>query len=77
LLQLGKAKGYAKLQAAVEPALALGCGDEAAVRYLMQSKSENRPPQETLEVGWLDRYERSLLVVNENEYDQLLAAGVQ
>jgi len=47
------------------------------VRYLMQSKSENRPPQETLEVGWLDRYERSLLVVNENEYDQLLAAGVQ
>jgi transposase len=75
LLQLGKRKGYARLQAAVESALALGCGDEAAVRYLMQAESENRPPQEALEVGWLNRYERSLPVVN--EYDQLLAAGVQ
>lgn len=75
LLQLGKAKGYGRLQAAVETVLALGCGDEAAVRYLMQAESENRPPRKALDVGWLGRYERSLPVVN--EYDQLLVAGVQ
>ncbi len=40
LLQLGKAKGYAKLQAALESVLALGCGDEAAVRYLMLTEPE-------------------------------------
>jgi hypothetical protein len=75
LLQLGKTKGYARLQSAVESALVLGCGDEAAVRHLIQAESENRPPRETLEVGWLNRYERSLPVVN--EYDQLLAGEVR
>ncbi|HZO99141.1 MAG TPA: hypothetical protein VFD30_02495 [Terriglobia bacterium] len=75
LLPLGKAKGYARLQSAVESALALGCGDEAAVRYLMLSEPESPVPQETLEVGWLDRSERSLPVVN--EYDQLLAGEVR
>ena len=75
LLQLGKAKGYAKLQAALESVLALGCGDEAAVRYLMLTEPEHHRPQEALEVGWLNRYERSLPVVK--DYDQLLAAGVQ
>jgi IstB-like ATP binding protein/Mu transposase, C-terminal domain len=73
LLQLGKAKGYARLRAAVESVLALGCGDEAAVRYLMLIEPEDHRPQEALEVGWLNRYERSLPVVN--DYDQLLAAG--
>jgi len=75
LLQLGKAKGYAKLQSAAESALALGCGDEAAVRYLLLTEPEGRPPQEALAVGWLGRYERPLPVVN--EYDQLLAAEVK
>ena len=55
--------------------LALGCGDEEAVRYLMLAEAETRPPQETLEVGWLNRYERSLPVVN--DYDQLLAGEVR
>jgi hypothetical protein len=75
LLQLGKAKGHAKLQAAVESVLALGWGDEAAVRYLMLAEPESCPPQEVLEVGWLNSYERSSPVVK--DYDQLLAAGVQ
>ena len=74
LLQLGKRQGYEKLQSAAESALALGCADEAAVRYLLLTESEHRPPQETIEVGWLDRYERPLPVMN--EYDQLLAAEV-
>jgi hypothetical protein len=74
LLQLGKAKGYEKLQSAAESALALGCGDEGAVRYLLMTEPEGRPSQEALEVGWLGRYERPLPVMN--AYDQLLAAEV-
>jgi hypothetical protein len=75
LLHLGKQKGYARLQAAVESVLALGCGDEEAVRYLMLAESENRRAQGTLEVGCLNRYERPLPVVN--DYDQLLAGEVR
>ena len=74
LLQLGKVKGYAELQRAMELALASGCSDEAAVRYLLLTESEGRLPQEAIEVGWLDRYARPLPVIN--EYDQLLGAGV-
>jgi len=75
LLQLGMAQGYAKLQTAAESALAWGCWDEAAVRYLLLTAPASRPPQEALEVGWLDRYARPQPQVN--EYDQLLAAEVQ
>jgi hypothetical protein len=75
LLQLGKLHGYAKLQTAAESALAWGCGDEAAVRYLLLTAPAGRPPQEVLEVGWLDRYARPQPQVK--EYDQLLAAEVQ
>ena len=74
LLQLGKAQGYEKLQAAAESALALGWAEEAAVRYLLLTASEHRPAQVAVEVGWLGRYERPLPVMN--EYDQLLGAEV-
>jgi hypothetical protein len=74
LLQLGKAKGYASLEKALESALAAGCGDEAAVRYLLMVEGEERPASEALQVGWLDRYQRPLPVMK--EYDALLAAEV-
>jgi transposase len=74
LLQLGKVKGYALLQRAIESALASGCSDESAVRYLLAMEGENRPPAEAMEVGWLDRYERPLPMMN--EYDELLVAEV-
>jgi hypothetical protein len=74
LLQLGKRKGYAGLQRAIESALAVGCGDEAAVRYLLIREEEDRPRAEPVEVGWLGRYERPLPRMN--EYDELLAAEV-
>lgn len=35
LLQIGRRSGHARLRAAVEEALALGCTDSAAVRYLV------------------------------------------
>jgi Mu transposase, C-terminal domain len=74
LLQLGKVKGYAGLARAMESALAAGCGDEAAVRYLLTGAGENRPRSEALEVGWLGRYQRPLPVMK--EYDELLTAEV-
>jgi transposase len=74
LLQLGKVKGYERLQRAMESALAAGCSDEAAVRYLLTVEGENRPPTEAMEVGWLGRYERPLPIMN--EYDELLGAEV-
>jgi hypothetical protein len=58
----------------MELALAAGCSDEAAVRYLLTVEGEGRPPTEALEVGWLGRYERPLPMMN--EYDQLLVAEV-
>jgi transposase len=74
LLQLGKVKSYEGLQRAMEAALASGCWDEAAVRYLLTVEGEDRPPTEAVEVGWLGRYERPLPVMN--EYDELLVAEV-
>lgn len=74
LLQLGKGKGYEGLQRAMESALASGCSDEAAVRYLLAIEGEDRPPAEAVEVGWLGRYERPLPRMN--EYDELLVAEV-
>jgi hypothetical protein len=74
LLQLGKVKGYAGLERAMESALVAGCPDEAAVRYLLTVAGEDRPPTEALEVGWLGRYQRPLPVMK--EYDELLAAEV-
>ena len=48
LRQLGKAN----LQSALASALAFGCSsDEAAVRYLLLTKSDNCPPQVAVKVG--------------------------
>ncbi|MGH3324868.1 MAG: IS21 family transposase [Streptomyces sp.] len=75
LLQLGRRQGFARLQAAVEAALALGCHDAAAVRHLLaaQELAHQRPAPLALaggEVGRLAAYDRPLPVVT--AYDQLL-----
>ena len=75
LLGLGKKHGYDRLQEAVKSALATGCWDVAAVRYLLTVSLEPRPQFETMDLGLLSRYERPLPVVN--DYDQLLAAEVR
>ena len=74
LLGLGKKHGYDRLQEAVKSALATGCWDVAAVRYLLTEAVEPRVQLEAMELGILSRYERPLPVVN--DYDQLLAAEV-
>lgn len=73
LLQLGRAHGQEKLRAAVEEALALGCGDSATVRYLLTAHQLERASAAPLAVGDLAVYERPMPVVS--DYDQLLIGG--
>ena len=74
LLQLGRSHGQGRLRAAVEEALALGCGDSAAVRYLLTANRLERVRPPLLEIGGLVAYERPLPTVS--EYDRLLV-GVE
>jgi transposase len=74
LLGLGKKHGHDRLQEAVSVALATGCGDVAAVRYLLTAGSSAPPPLESGERGGLVRYERPLPGVQ--DYDQLLSQEV-
>lgn len=76
LLQLGRSHGYATLRQAVEKALALGCSDASAIRYLLLHPTAEQPPA-TLPLealGELSRYERPLPEMS--GYD-LLLEGMQ
>jgi len=50
LLGLGKKHGYDRLQEAVKSALATGCCDVAAVRYLLTMSVEPRPQLEPMDL---------------------------
>jgi transposase len=71
LLKLGRQEGYSRLEQAVSRALSLGCGDAAAVRYLMNHDGREARRPDRIEVGVLARYERPLPEVG--QYDELLA----
>lgn len=81
LLQLGRTYGRYELRAAVERAIALGCGDSAAVRYLLTAGELERVSSTPLTAGdssllsegVLAAFERPLPVVS--NYDQLLVGG--
>ncbi len=73
LLKLGKQNGRGRLREAIETALATGCTDAAAVQHLFHTQDLNRVPCETIDIGFLERYQRPMPVMN--EYDQLLAPG--
>lgn len=73
LLQLGRVHGPARLQAAVEEALALGCHDQAAVEHLVLSPTLARPAAAALDVGVLLRFERPLPSLV--PYDQFLVGA--
>ena len=74
LLGLGKKLGYDRLQEAMSLALANGCGDVAAVRYLLTAETRLPPPLESSELGGLACYERPRSGVQ--DYDQLLSREV-
>ena len=70
LLQLGRVHGQEQLRAAVEQALALGCGDSAAIRHLLIARQLARACPAPLPVDELSAFERPLPTVT--DYDQLL-----
>ena len=74
LLREGRRVGYERLREAVEEALAYGCTDAAAVKYLMQADALSRPTCAALDVGPLAQYERPLPKVS--LYDDLLERRV-
>lgn len=73
LLQLGRTYGQEKLRLAVEGALAMGCGDSAAVRYLLTAHELERVTPAPLAIGALAAFERPMPVIT--NYDQLLVGG--
>ncbi len=72
LLKLSPKHGHARLQQAVESALAGSCFDAAAVRHLLNADELRHASCEAIDVGALARYARPLPVMH--EYDQLLTA---
>lgn len=70
LLRLGSSCGQERLRWAVEEALALGCTDAAAVRYLLTPRETPPPPLVPIEIGRLRAFERPLPDVG--DYDRLL-----
>jgi hypothetical protein len=73
LLKLSTIHGQARLQEAIESALAGSCYDAAAVRHLLNADELRHAACEAIDVGALERYARPLPVMH--EYDQLLTAG--
>jgi transposase len=73
LLKLGQEHGRDRLQSAIEMALTTSCTDAAAVQHLLHAQELNHVSCELMDVGFLDRYQRPLPVMN--EYDELLAQG--
>ena len=75
LLKLASKHGHARLQEAVESALANQCYDAAAVRHLLHADELRHLHCEAVDVGTLERYARPLPVMN--EYDQLLTGAAR
>jgi hypothetical protein len=75
LLQLGRRHGRRRLRAAIEEALAMGCGDAAAVEHLMGARQLARSRPASLDVGALTAFERPVPTVT--EYDRLLTGGTR
>lgn len=74
VLQLGRTYGAAALQQTIEAALALGCGEEAAIRHLLMADRLGRASPDTMPVGMLARYDRPLPPLD--HYDTLLTSAV-
>jgi hypothetical protein len=59
VLLLARGHGPMRVRQAVEEALALGCSDVAAVRYLLSVSGLDQPPPPTpVQLGPLNRYDR-------------------
>ena len=74
LLRLGRTHGQERLKSAVEEALALGCTDASAVRYLLLAPQLERERPALLVVPDLAAFERPMPDVG--DYDRLLLEPV-
>ena len=70
LLSLIRPHGHARVRAAVEEALTLGCADAAAVRHLVEAVDLTHVRDAIIELDALSRFERPLPVMT--DYDGLL-----
>ncbi|HET8907232.1 MAG TPA: IS21 family transposase [Ktedonobacterales bacterium] len=70
VLSLIRSHGHARVRAAVEEALTLGCADAAAVRHLVEAVDLTHVRDAIIELDALSRFERPLPVMT--DYDGLL-----
>ena len=73
VIALGRQHGYDRLQNCIEQALALGCSDLEAIRYLLLESRLERPKPEALQLPELLEYDRPL--PNCCDYDRLLSVA--
>ena len=74
VLALVRPHGHARLRAAIEQAVSLGCADAAAIRHLITAADLAHARSEIIQVGALSRFERPLPVMT--DYDGLLSQEV-
>ena len=74
VLSLIREHGHARVRAAVEEALSLGCCDGAAIRHLAGAADLTHARSTLIELGALSRFERPLPVMT--NYDRLLGQEV-
>jgi hypothetical protein len=74
LLSLIRPHGHARVRAAVEEAITLGCADAAAVRHLVEAVDLTHARDALIELGELSRFERPAPVMT--DYDGLLGQEV-
>jgi hypothetical protein len=74
VLSLIRPHGHARVRAAVEEAITLGCADAAAVRHLVEAVDLTHVRDALSELGELSRFERPAPVMT--DYDGLLGQEV-
>jgi hypothetical protein len=74
VLSLIRPHGHARVRAAVEEAITLGCADAAAVRHLVEAVDLTHARDVLIELGELSRFERPAPVMT--DYDGLLGQEV-
>ena len=73
VIGLGREHGYERLENMIERALALGCSDAEAIRYLLLENRLERARPEALQLPELLEYDRPL--PDCGDYDRLLSVA--
>jgi len=71
IIGLGREHSYERLEQVIERALALGCSDVEAIRYLLLESRLQRKPPEQVDTAALAGYDRPLPTLT--DYDCLLS----